>query len=197
MSKKKRHIRSGTSPSMSVPIHGISVRLPHELGLRPEGREIEISMITERIIKSVGNRARKAGFEQRPASQGADDQWQKTAAAVATNAWRAKMKMIDPNTGEAREEMKRVYRHIEAIFDALKQAGVETIDPTGKAYNSGMALKVVSVEKTLGISKEQIKETVRPSVTLQGRLIQMGEVIVGTPETDSSNAEGYHEQDNH
>jgi molecular chaperone GrpE (heat shock protein) len=77
--------------------------------------------------------------------------------------------------------MKRVYRHVEAIFEALKQMGVEYIDPVGRPYDSGMALKVVTFEPTPGLSKEEIKETVKPSVIWQGRLIQMGEVIVGTP----------------
>ena len=107
----------------------------------------------------------------------------KAFATIATNAWRAKTKMVDSDTGEAKEEMKRVYRHIEAIFEALKQIGVETIDPVGRVYDTGMALKVVAFEPTPGLSHEEIKETIKPSVAWQGRLIQIGEVIVGTPQT--------------
>ena len=100
---------------------------------------------------------------------------------IATNAWRAKVKMLDAETGEAKQDMQRVYRHIEAIFENLKSLGIETIDPTGRAYDSGMALKVVGFEPTPGLSKEEIKETIKPSISMQNRLIQMGEVIVGTP----------------
>jgi hypothetical protein len=107
----------------------------------------------------------------------------KAFATIATNAWRAKTKMVNPDTGEAKEEMKRVYRHIEAIFESLSQIGVETIDPVGRVYDSGMALRVVSFEPTPGLSNEEIKETIKPSVVWQGRLIQMGEVVVGTPQT--------------
>ena len=105
----------------------------------------------------------------------------KAFATIATNAWRAKIKMVDSGTGETKEEMKRVYRHIEAIVEALKQIDVKTIDPVGLAYDSGMALKVVTFESTPGLSSEEIKETIRPSVAWQGQLIQIGEVIVGTP----------------
>ena len=105
----------------------------------------------------------------------------KALANIATNAWRAKAKMVDPDTGETKEEMKRVYRHIEAIFESLSQIGVETIDPVGRAYDTGMALKVVTFEPTPGLSNEEITETIKPSVAWQGRLIQIGEVIVGTP----------------
>ena len=72
-----------------------------------------------------------------------------TLGHIATNAWRAKVKMVDAETGEAKQEMQRVYRHIEAIFESLKGIGIETIDPTGRTYDSGMALKVVSFEQTL------------------------------------------------
>jgi molecular chaperone GrpE (heat shock protein) len=91
--------------------------------------------------------------------------------------------MLDSDTGETKEEMKRVYRHIEAIFESLRQIGVETIDPVGRVYDSGMALKVISFEPEPGLSNEEIKETIKPSVAWQGRLIQIGEVIVGTPQT--------------
>ena len=106
----------------------------------------------------------------------------KASASIATNAWRAQNKMVDSDTGEAKEEMKRVYRHIEGIIESLTQSGIQIIDPVGRAYDSGMALNVVSFEPTSGLTSEEIKETIKPSVALHGRLIQMGEVIVGTPE---------------
>jgi hypothetical protein len=116
---------------------------------------------------------------------------------IATNAWRAKIKMVDSETGEPKEDMRRVYRHIEAVFESLKGIGIETIDPTGRAYDSGMALKVISFEQTPGLSKEEIKETIKPAVTWQGRLIQMGEVIVGTPQNVTDSERKADEQNNH
>ena len=81
--------------------------------------------------------------------------------------------------------MKKLYRHIEAIDDALVQAGVQTIDIAGRTYDTGMALKVVCFEETPGLLKEAIKETIKPSVKWHGSLIQTGEVIVGTPASNS------------
>ena len=40
--------------------------------------------------------------------------------SIATNAWRAKMKMRDNLTGEVREDMRRIDRHIEAIYRYLE-----------------------------------------------------------------------------
>lgn len=100
---------------------------------------------------------------------------------IATNAWRIKIKMIDPESGEPAEGMGRVYRHVEAQFDALQEVGIEVIDMAGRAYDSGMALKVITFEPTQGLSREEITETIKPSIHFKGQLTQMGEVIVGTP----------------
>ena len=102
---------------------------------------------------------------------------------VATNAWRAKSKMVDPNTGQVREDMARIYRHIEGIFDGMAEMGVRIDDPKDQNYDPGMALKVVTFQRTPGLSRDRIVETIKPSVFWKDNLIQMGEVIVGTPET--------------
>ena len=183
MSKKKqRNPSRKNQPTAAVPIHGFTVRLPAEIALSPASAAAEVHAITERIVSTGHRRHEKIQKAELPIS-GPDEQWLKTAASIATNAWRAKVKMVDTETNEPKEEMKRVYRHVEAIFEALKQVGVEITDPIGRVYDSGMALKVVTFEPTVGLSKEEIKETIKPSVTWQGRLIQMGEVIVGTPQT--------------
>lgn len=103
-------------------------------------------------------------------------------AAIATNAWRAQNKMVDENTGEAKEEMKRVYRHIEALLEVLGAIGIEIRDMQGRCFDSGMALKVITFEPTPGLAREEITETIKPTITWQGQLIQMGEVVVGTPD---------------
>jgi hypothetical protein len=104
-------------------------------------------------------------------------------SVIATNAWRARNKMVNTENGEAKEEMKRVYRHVEAVFDALSQIGIEIRDMQGHPYDSGMALKVISFEPVPGLFKEEIMETIKPTILWQNQLIQIGEVIVGTPKT--------------
>lgn len=104
-----------------------------------------------------------------------------TLVSVATNAWRARNKMIDAESREPLDEMRRVYRHIEGIFNSFDTLGFRIIDPVGEGYDSGMALKVISFEPTPGLSSERITETIKPSIIWQGRLLQTGEVIVGTP----------------
>lgn len=163
---------------------GFNLPLPPEVQLQAATPGAALQALNQKMDAVVYHLARKQ----------ATDAGQKTGevvpvpvvqamAQIATNAWRAKMRMVNPENGEPREEMTRVYRHVEAICDSLHQLGVETTDPVGRKYHSGMALKVVTFEPTPGLSKEEIKETIRPSISWQGRLIQMGEVVVGTPAT--------------
>jgi len=102
---------------------------------------------------------------------------------IATNAWRARKKMVDADNGETKEEMKRVYRHIEDQFDSLEQIGIKVRDLRGCPYDAGMKLKVISFEPQPGLSKDEIIETIKPTVTWHGQYIQIGEVIVGIPQS--------------
>ena len=185
MSKMKKPKRKTMKPTGRSVLKAFKIPLPDELNF-----PMMLDVTGLYAIKTDFNHQK----EQIEQLRNATGTFQKTEAVpsssdlkafanIATSAWRAKTRMVDPDTGEAKEEMKRVYRHIEAIFESLSQIGVETIDPVGRVYDSGMALKVVTFEPTPGLSSEEIKETIKPSVAWQGRLIQIGEVIVGTPQT--------------
>jgi len=156
--------------------------LPLEFTFPGRSSKIEMRAIAESVMRSKAKRAED--HPQLKAGGGLDPEILKILASIATNAWRAERRIVDPDTNEPKGDMKLLYRDVNAIRKALELLGVKTIDPTGRAYDSGMALKVISFEPTPGFSKEQIKETIKPSVTWQGCLIQMGEVIVGTPQTE-------------
>lgn len=101
-------------------------------------------------------------------------------ADIATNAWKAKTK-IDGASGEVREEMKRVYRHIESVLKSLQTMGLEVKDHTGDAFDYGLPLKLITTQPTQGISRECVIETIKPTIYWQQQIIQMGEVVVATP----------------
>jgi hypothetical protein len=100
---------------------------------------------------------------------------------MATNAWRLKVRMVNPETGEPREETSKLYRFVEGLFRALSDAGIQVIDKTGKPYNSGMSEKVVSFEQTPGLLREEIIDTVRPAIRWKEQPLYLGEIIVGIP----------------
>ncbi len=104
-------------------------------------------------------------------------------ASLATNIWRAQSRMIDPKTGEPREETRRLYRHIEGALDAFTTMGVRLCDWIGQPYDAGLPLKVISFQPTPELVRDTVIEAVRPAVFWQDRLLQVGEVIVGIPQT--------------
>ena len=106
-------------------------------------------------------------------------------AALATNIWRAQAKMIDPKTGEPREETRRLYRHIEGALEAFAAMGVRLSDWVGQPYDAGLPLKVISFQPITDVTRDTVVEAVRPAVFWQDRLLQVGEVIVGIPPTPS------------
>ena len=200
MTKKRRQTKrrprpeGGRRPQERAVVAGISIALPRELRLLPAVDGTGLRELEKQVNRMQGEIVRLGSHAQ--AVQKVEvlpPEVTATLASIATNAWRARNKMVDAETGEPQDDMRRVYRHIEGIFNAFDELGLRTIDPTGKAYDSGMALKVISFEQTPGISHEEITETIKPSITWQGRLLQIGEVIVGTPinerkqETEESN----------
>jgi hypothetical protein len=109
----------------------------------------------------------------------------KGMADIATNIWKAKCKMIDSGTGEVREDMKRVFRHVDGALETLSTLGLELKDHTGDAFDYGMPLKVVTTQESQGITRETIIETLRPTIYWQKQIIQHGEVVIGTPPAPS------------
>jgi hypothetical protein len=107
----------------------------------------------------------------------------KALVSIATNAWRAKTKMLDATTGEVREEMKRVDRHIEAIYRNLAEVGIVIRDHTDEVYDEGQPMKVVASKPTQGLHKKRVSETLLPSIFWNNRLIQNGEIEIATPLT--------------
>lgn len=100
---------------------------------------------------------------------------------LATQVWRARSRIIDPATGEPREEMKRVHRHIEGALDVLKQLGLTMNDWVHQPYDAGLPVKVLAFQPTPGLARDTILEAVRPTVIWKERLLQLGEVVVGIP----------------
>jgi hypothetical protein len=106
-----------------------------------------------------------------------------TIAQLATGLWRLRQKMVQPGTDQPVEEMRKAFRHLQSTWDVLVGAGVQIQDHTNSPFSAGLSLKVVTYQPMPGLSKEEVIETVKPSVYYQRRTIQVGEVIVGTPES--------------
>jgi hypothetical protein len=122
-----------------------------------------------------------AADEGRDAGGEAQRIFVKDVVDIATQAWRARGKMIDPSSGEVREEMKRVIRHVDAILTSFAAMGFELKDHTGDGFDYGLPLRVVGTQPTAGLTRDTVVETLKPTIYWKSRIVQSGEVIVGTP----------------
>ena len=107
---------------------------------------------------------------------------------AGTAVWKLEQRMLDEETKEPKEEYRRLWRHVEAVRDALAEIGVDVIDWTGKRYNEGMSLKVVSEEERPGTKEPEIIETLLPTIRVRKQTqLQQGEVVVSRPTTQPTN----------
>lgn len=114
-----------------------------------------------------------------PAEPAPDPRW---LADLGTGLWRLRQRMVEPGTDRPLEEMRRAFRHLESLLDVTRGAGLEIQDHTGTPFHAGMALQVLAFQPTPGAHRDHVGETVKPTIYLHGTMIQMGEVIVATPE---------------
>ena len=103
-------------------------------------------------------------------------------SAAATNLWRARRKIAKSGVAESREG-KQVARYLRATQEALDQAGVVIQDHDGSEFHPDLLIEVMAVTEDASLSRDVVVETVRPSVYLGDRRIQMGQVIVAGPGT--------------
>jgi len=103
-------------------------------------------------------------------------------ADMANALWALEQKTRDPNTTERRDEFRPIARHIDRLAECLVEMGIEIQSHTNRVFDSGQSLEVVAFQPTAGITKEVVIETIRPTVYLKGHRLQIGQVIVATPE---------------
>lgn len=133
----------------------------------------------EQLLLQLASSGEKTQPAQEPAF---GEQELRLLADIGTGLWRLRQKMVKAGTNQPLDEMRRPYRHLESVWDALVQAGAEIHDHTDTPFDPGMSLKVVSYQPTPGLGRERVIETIKPSIYFKGKAIQMGEVIVGQPE---------------
>ncbi len=144
-------------------MHGVTIEIPPELDLPAgapfEGKEKPSSIRVPKDVQELFG----------------------PLVDMATNAWRLRVRMVDPETGEPREENRKLYRFVEGLFRALTEADIQVVDKTGKPYDNGMSEKVINFEQTPGLSKDEIIETIRPTIRWKEQILYHGEIIVGIP----------------
>lgn len=148
----------------------------------PKELRIPVPEVDEEWLRALAELVEASAAPAPPSDAGEETFSDEVVADLATGLWRLRTKMVEPGTQRPRESMRRTFRHLESVWDLLTAVGVEVQDHTDAPFDSGMSLKVIAFQPDPGVSREQVIETVKPSVYVGRRRIQMGQVIVGTPE---------------
>ena len=168
--------------------------------LNPEKNVLAISSAATGFDDSLHTLMREFESMAQPASSTASadsESLERTLAVLATQAWRMSNRLIDPATKESRElldsrDCRGIARSLESIMDELSAFGITIKDRTGEAYDEGLPEKVIHGERRADLTKPQIIETLKPSIFLNKKTIQLGDIIVGIPTTKDA-----HEPTNH
>lgn len=109
---------------------------------------------------------------------------------IATTVWRMRNVLFDTETSEPKEELNerninKLAKYLESLEGALEDAHVQVKgDYTGKPYDEGDAVKVITFEDRQDLSHDEYVETLTPTVRWtdkdgKPRLLQQAEVVVG------------------
>jgi hypothetical protein len=101
---------------------------------------------------------------------------------LANSAWDLRKGSVDSLTGEPKPHLAKIARHVERLWDSLERVGLNIQDHYNQPFDSGQSLEVLAFQPTPGVEREIVAETIRPTVYLQGQRIQIGQVIVATPQ---------------
>jgi hypothetical protein len=153
---------------------------PPEFRIAPPVLSDDFTAVLEQLTRALEEEVKAP--TPAPANAAAEKTQRRLLADVGTGLWRLRQKLLQPGTNRPYEETRKAYRHFEAVWDALKQAGMEIRDHLGEPYIAGSGLDVAAFEPRPGLNREMIVDAVKPTILLNGQLLQVGQVIVGTPE---------------
>ncbi|MDR3254938.1 MAG: hypothetical protein LBT31_05185 [Synergistaceae bacterium] len=95
---------------------------------------------------------------------------------LSTGVWRIRRK-ID-GLSRVPKEVKEALYSLESVWTSMAESGVEIVDHIGTIPSKNEA-KIVEVRDMPDITRDQVVETIKPTITLHGEIIQIGEVVMG------------------
>lgn len=125
-----------------------------------------------------------------------EEDYARIVVNLANRLWTFRRQLMPQEITQPPEELRRLHRPFERVWNALTDAGITVMDHTNELFDSGTALVVLAFQPTPGLNRETVIETTKPSIYYQSRhlqkgemlLLQRGEVIVGTPEMQQAAA---------
>jgi hypothetical protein len=166
-------------------------KIPQELVLPPSNyiNLQEVHQLVQKIQMLADHQKTPPQTEEVKVIGVMDPIFHKEIISLITNLWRTKSRINDSASGEPKEELKKedikkISRYLDSMFEGLKNMGFELRDRTGESFSYGMTEKVIASEPQEGISSEIIIETLKPTIYWKANIVQLGEVVIATPPTE-------------
>jgi hypothetical protein len=102
------------------------------------------------------------------------------AARVASEVWRLKRRVHLAEGSTDEETLRIVFDSISRLEDILLENHIEIREHEGEQYDPGLQVEVLHMRD--GSTPLFILETVRPTVTMDGRILQQAQVVIGPTE---------------
>gem|GEM_PF-793529 len=112
---------------------------------------------------------------------------------LGTGIWRIRRK-IEGLSRMPREIRDAMYS-LESMWMSMSEGGVEIVDHMG-TIPSAREAKIIETRNVPGLAREQVIETIKPTILLRGELVQLGEVIMGKPASPTGVAQIQERPDN-
>ena len=169
------------------------MQIPNEIKIHPKQFPTAGEIVNE-VLRQVQHGATMGAQGKVTVVEKLPESWYKSAISIATNAWRIRCKVADSdgveNSTLAKDDIKKVLRYVEGIIDSLSAIEIEIKDRTGQAFDYGLPEKIITTIAQQGISRDLIRETLRPTIYFKTQIAQQGEVVLATPGDTDAPPEG-------
>lgn len=100
---------------------------------------------------------------------------------LGTGIWRVRRKTHAMK--RIPKELRDAMFSLESTWDSMSEGGVEIVDHIGTLPPED-EVKIVEVRQIRGFEGSKVIDAIRPTISLRGQIVQLGEVIVGVPEDE-------------
>ena len=121
----------------------------------------------------------------RPATAESQRWAEPLVARLAAEAWRLGRRLGKIEAGTPDDERLRPLRDsISRLDDVFAEYRVQIVEHEGQPYDPGLQVEVLHARE--GEGNPVIIETIRPTILLDGRVLQQGQVVIGPAEEGGS-----------
>jgi hypothetical protein len=121
----------------------------------------------------------------RPATAESQRWAEPLVARLAAETWRLGRRLGRIETGAPDDERLRPLRDsFSRLDDIFAEYRVQIVEHEGQPYNPGLQVEVLHARE--GDGSPIILETIRPTILLDGRVLQQGQVVIGPAEEGGS-----------